>query len=237
MFSLLLLMLTITSQSCAQIPHFQIAVKLNSESLHDWFEDLKEIWTSEIEVCPADNSVQWANIRLHIPSTCSRSEVPSQHWFLPSGTALTDPERTGHMAARSASAVPRFYTPDNTSTLSAKKMLQDAVANLRNFSLEQTRQSTWLNTHPAVWVSAMWFPPLIFPGVSVISVDPTVAPSRLPLHMSLTSSRPDRCWGLVTLYREGGVGITIEEKTKYMQSEIISFPLKESDWLHLLTGN
>ncbi len=89
------------------------------------------------------------------------------------------------------------------------------------------------DTYPAVWVSAMWFPPLIFPGVSVISVDPTVAPSRLPLHMSLISSRPDRCWGLVTLNREGGVGITIQEKTKYMQSEIISFRLKESDLLYL----
>lgn len=42
----------------------------------------------------------------------------------------------------------------------------------------------------------MWLPPLILPGEIVISVDPITAPSKLPSHISLTSSRPVRCWGL-----------------------------------------
>lgn len=61
----------------------------------------------------------------------------------------------------------------------------------------QVRMGAWVShTHPAVLVSAVWTPPLIFSGVKVISVEPISAPSRCPSHKSRTISSPDKCWGL-----------------------------------------
>lgn len=42
----------------------------------------------------------------------------------------------------------------------------------------------------------MWVPPLIFPGVKIISVEPISPPSSFPSHRSRMISNPDRCWGL-----------------------------------------